>query len=362
MNLIMVTPRVGTSDPILAFIPTWIRHLAQRLGQLWVVTPRVEAVALPDNTTVFQVGRDYEKGESVFHALGNYHRTMYHLIRTQPVDGIFAHMFPKFAILAAPYARLSRAPLALWFAHRHIGWQLRLAERLVDRILTTVPETCQLGSSKVLSIGQGIDTEAFRRRSPPPVRSERNETVLTIGRISPVKNLEALIEAAHILVRQRGHQDLRLVIVGEAPDDKGLQYQEHLVSLVNRQSLGRHVIFAGGIAHSQTPDLLQQGDVFVNACNSGMDKAVLEAMACEVPSVVSNPAFRPILGSSADGLMFRPLDAESLADQLTALLAKSPQERQAIGQALRAGVKASHNVEALATRIVGVFEEMKRSD
>lgn len=359
MNLIMITQRVGTSDPALAFIPTWIRHLALRLERLWVVTPRAEAVTLPPNTAVFQVGRDHQKRESAFHALGNFHHTLYDLIRTQPVDGVFAHMLPKYAILAAPYARLSRTPLALWYAHRNVSWQLRLAELLVGRILTTAPETCQLRSSKVLPIGQGIDTEAFRRKPPPPVPGKEGQTIVTVGRISPVKNLETVIEAAHILVCQRGHQKLQFVIVGEAPNTRQLPYQEYLVSLVNRKGLSRHVTFAGGIPHAQTPDLLQRSDAFVSASNSGMDKAVLEAMASEVPACVSDPVFRPILGPNADDLMFRPRDPVSLADRLAMLLAKSPEQRQAIGRDLRAGVKASHNVEALADKIVGVFEEMK---
>jgi len=356
MNLIMVTPRVGASNPLLAFIPTWVTHLARRVDRLWVVTPRAEIVPLPDNVIVHEVGRDYSKGETILHALRRFHHIMWRLTHDEQVDGIFTHMYPKFALLSAPYARSKWIPLVMWYTHKSVSWQLRLASLMVDRILTVSAETCRLDSPKVQPVGHGIDTEVFRKRTQCSVSDEQGQMVLTVGRISPIKNLEVLIEAANILVNQQGVKDLKFVLVGAPPNKKQRRYQERLQRLVSTCGLEQHVAFMGKIPHARVLDLYQKCDVFASACNSGVDKAILEAMACEVPVVISNPVFQPMLGEYANDLMYRPGDATALAEQLAKILTMPADKRRSLGQALRTVVQSSHNVEDLMGKLVRMFE------
>ena len=145
----MITPRVDSSDPVHGFIIGWITALARQVEWLWVITPRARQEPLPENVTVYEVGRDYSKGETVFHALRNFHRVMRHLTCKEPVDGIFTHMYPKFAIMAAPYAKLKRLPLVMWHTHTYVSWQLRVAEKLVDCIVTASRGSCRLKSGKI---------------------------------------------------------------------------------------------------------------------------------------------------------------------------------------------------------------------
>ncbi len=357
MKLIMITPRVVTSYPVLAFIPGWIRALARQVDHLWVVSPRVEPVALPKNVTIIQVGRDYSRGETVFHALLNFHQTLAKLTREEQIDGIFAHMFPQFAILAAPYAKRQRIPLVLWFAHRHVSLQLRIASIFADRILTTTSETCRLETEKVQPVGQGIDTDKFANRAaklPPANR------LISVGRISPVKNIETMIEAIDILQSQHGCQNIHLTLVGEPANDSQIEYLNNLKKMVSKRKLDNHVQFYGRLDHRDIPEKLQSSAIFVSACNSGLDKAILEAMAAERPVIVSNPAMQPILGDLAQYLMYEPGDAVGLAIRLLGIAKQTDAERQALGSAMRHIVLSSHNIHALMLKVVATFLDLQR--
>ena len=358
MRLIMVTQRVGVTDPILAFIPNWIRSLARRVEHLWIVTPRAEQLALPRNVTVCEVGRDYTADETILHALRSFHDVMWRITQKGTINGIFTHMLPKYAIISAPYARWRDIPLVMWYTHKSVSWQLRLAGALVDRIVTASPETCRLNSPKVRPIGHGIDTSVFQPPREGTERCHRRPTVLTVGRVSPIKHLEVLIEAAHILVHRSGHEDLRVVIAGGPPNQNQAWYMDSLRQLTDKHLLDEQITFAGKVPYKQIVSRYRRSDVFVSASKSGVDKVVLEAMACATPVVVSDPVFQPMLKGHEDLLLYPPGDADALADRLEALLAMPERERRAIGRELRSVVERSHTTGALMDKLLDTLEEI----
>jgi len=65
-------------------------------------------------------------------------------------------MYPEYAILAFPYAKIKRIKLIMWYAHYQINWRLILASKLVDKVLTTSYETCRIRSNKVYPIVKAL--------------------------------------------------------------------------------------------------------------------------------------------------------------------------------------------------------------
>ena len=108
------------------------------------------------------------------------------------IDAVLAHMGPVFAVAAAPIARLAGRPTFLWYAHGHVSPLLRLAHVLVDGVGTSTPEGFRIASPKVTITGQGIDLERFR----PAEHLPEHERLLSVGRFSPVKRYETVMEAA----------------------------------------------------------------------------------------------------------------------------------------------------------------------
>src|SRR5205823_98974 len=104
---------------------------------------------------------------------------------------------------------------------RHAGTRLlrrvvtTLGLRTASAVICTTPELAahvarRAPQARVALIPNGVDTELF----VPRARSDgATRTVIYVGRLSPEKNLGALVEAAGKLV---GRWPLRLLVVGDA--------------------------------------------------------------------------------------------------------------------------------------------------
>src|SRR3989338_4231573 len=105
--------------------------------------------------------------------------------------------------------------------------------------------------------------------------------ICTVAVLSPIKNIETLIEALH-KVRKRA-PEFKLVIVGDGPSRGGLG------QLVNKLSLLDSVIFTGKLSSNETKDVMKDCYVFaLPSLSEGLPRVILEAMALGKPVISSN--------------------------------------------------------------------------
>src|SRR3989339_374793 len=77
------------------------------------------------------------------------------------------------------------------------NWLKKLAEKLTDKIFTASKESFRLPSKKVEVTGHGIDLDKFK---PAEIKKDGSKfKIISVGRISPVKNYEIMINATEIL-------------------------------------------------------------------------------------------------------------------------------------------------------------------
>ena len=95
----------------------------------------------------------------------------------------------------------------------------------------------------------------------------------------------------------------------------------------------------------------------VDPCDEGFDKAVLESMACGRPVLTPNPAFAPLFGKDAEGLLYPAEDAHMLASKLDAIIALPAAERSQLGERLKRAVNKHHGLDGLAARLVQTIGE-----
>jgi len=133
-------------------------------------------------------------------------------LRPRPV-AVLAHMSPIYAVLAAPLVRPLRVPLLLWFTHWRSSRLLKLAERASTRVLTVDRRSFPFASAKVTPIGHGIDVAALPCVAPPPGPLR----LLALGRTSPAKGLDTLVEAVRLLP----DADVELELRGPVTDGRG---------------------------------------------------------------------------------------------------------------------------------------------
>ncbi|MFZ5918893.1 MAG: glycosyltransferase family 4 protein [Chloroflexota bacterium] len=351
----MITQKVDLDDDVLGFTHAWVKGLAERVMHLYVLALEVRRHELCDNVTLYSMGK--EQGAGRLRRFVNFNQVVAPLLLRRQVDVVFVHMVPLYAILTALWAKLGRVPTVLWYAHGHVSRTLRIAHRLVERVVSSTPEGFRLPSQKLELVGQGIDTGCFKpmERSGP----ERPFTVLSVGRLSPVKDYETLILAADILIHQQGHNDMRFVVVGGAGTAEQKEYAHHLQKLAREHRLEAHVALVGSVPHTRVVQYYRQADVFVSTSRTGsLDKAALEAMACGLPVLACNEALAEMLKSITPKVVFEAGNAQQLSEKVADQLRLSAASRRSQGLGLRAVVERKHGLNGLVDRLVRVFEEL----
>lgn len=180
--------------------------------------------------------------------------------------------------------------------------------------------------------------------------------IASIGRISPVKDYETLIKAADIL-QESGIKDFVIEIYGRIGLSEHQGYYDSLVEFVNNANLDEIVKFQGELDYGYVDEIYNEADLFVNLSQTGsIDKAVLEAAACETLVLTSNEAFEKILNEISPLLFFRRDHPEDLAAKIEGIKSLSGEVRVKIGRQLRKMVEQNHNLNNLAAKIVEEFK------
>ena len=142
--------------------------------------------------------------------------------------------------------------------------------------------------------------------------------LLYVGNIKPHKNVERLIDAFGV-VRSRGHDDLRFVIIGdEVSKYPGLRQAVH------RHRLDKYVRFLGFQPYETLAGFYRLARAFVfPSLYEGFGLPPLEAMACGTPVVTSNVSSLPEVAGDA-ALLVDPYDRLSIADAIDRIVSDEP--------------------------------------
>ncbi len=157
-------------------------------------------------------------------------------------------------------------------------------------------------------------------------------TIVFLGRIDPLKDIETLVEAF-----ERVHQalpDAKLRVFGPVPPGNEA-YHARCVGLVERLGLTNHVTFEGRVRTAV--EAFHAGHVVVlSSISEGFPYTVIEAMACGRATVSTLVGGVPEAISDA-GLGVPPRNAAALANACIEVLTDD-ERRTALGRAARARV------------------------
>ena len=169
-------------------------------------------------------------------------------------------------------------------------------------IASTADESAELVHSygadpeRVVVVPPGVDLAMFRPIDRAEARRkigyESGRLLLFVGRLERLKGVEIAIRAL-ALIRDRDHEDVRLVILGEDSEDDAESEKERLKGIASEAGVRDRVDFLGSVAHHELPYFYSAADVCVMPSYSESFGLVgLEAQACG----------RPIVGSGVSGL------------------------------------------------------------
>lgn len=205
---------------------------------------------------------------------------------------------------------------------RLVRWLLRPAAAVIC-VSETVAEAVRSAGVEAVVIPNGVHVpEEVGAPAEPP-------EVLYVGRLSPEKNVDVLVEALG---------DLNLVVAGDGP----------LRDLVP-QTLG-------AVPHADVERLLERASVVVAPCErEGFGLAAAEAMAFGRPAVAAaGGALLELVADGETGLLVPPRDAPALRAAVERLLA-DPDLRARLGHAARERARERFGWDGVVARTMEIY-------
>ncbi|MHB1282845.1 MAG: glycosyltransferase family 4 protein [Metallibacterium scheffleri] len=215
-----------------------------------------------------------------------------------------------------------------WLNPRFAAWYRFLIPRLARRVKHVIVDSdftrqrliahTGIGPGKISVIHCGVDAR-FRPQSPEAINSARaalqvppGRYVLSVGSLEPRKNLGRLLLAWQSALSELP-ADAWLVVAGAK--GKGLVFAD----VPELAHLPARVHLAGYVPEEALPALYAGADAFVYpSMYEGFGVPPLEAMACGIPTLVSNRTSIPeVVGDAA--LQVDPFDVNAIAQGLVQL-------------------------------------------
>lgn len=173
----------------------------------------------------------------------------------------------------------------------------------------------------------GIETDEY---TPPPSRPEAPPTILFVGRLDASKGLDLLI-AGFAELRKR-LPNAQLVLVGGSQDFNPMEVQVN--QWIDEHGVRDAVQMTGLIPRSEILQYYHRAHVFaLTSVWEGLPTALLEAMACGLPAVVTAVGGMPsVVKNDQNGYVLHERDPQALAE----LLARAYDQRVRLGSSARA--------------------------
>lgn len=242
------------------------------------------------------------------------------------IDILHSHGY-KFNILMGVLPRAIRKLPLVSTLHGYVNapyWSKMWLYEVVDQfLLQRVDRVCfvsehmkklsvlsRLEPSKVHVVENGLPSESTAPTHLPDLLSGSKDTfrILTVGRLSPEKNMASLIRV--LASKELADKEIALFIVGEGRLLTELEQQvEHL-------KLGHKVFFMG--YRKDVPTLMRQANLLaMPSLTEGLPLTVLEAMRCALPVLASAVGGIPqVLDQGEAGLLVPPRSDAALVKQL----------------------------------------------
>lgn len=213
---------------------------------------------------------------------------------------------------------------------------------------------------RVHVVPNGVDTDAFAPIPPDEgLRARyglgRKKVVAYIGTLFPFEGVRDLTQALVGLIKDRGRDDIRGLIVGEGPSHDECKASTAAAGLADK------VLHVGRVPHAEVKALYSIADVLVYPRTGGrLTERVtplkpLEAMALEKPVIGSDVGgLRELIEDDATGLIHRRGDMDDLVQKILRLVDDQTLRRR-LGRSARQWVVENRQWRTLVERNLDLY-------
>jgi D-inositol-3-phosphate glycosyltransferase len=188
----------------------------------------------------------------------------------------------------------------------------------------------------VYVVPPGVDLTTFQQLDRAAARRtigyETGRLLLFVGRLERLKGVEVAIRALALL-RDRDHDDVRLIVLGEDSREGDESEKERLKTIASELWVRDRVDFLGSVAQHELPYFYAAADACVMPSYSeSFGLVALEAQACGCPVVASAVSgLRSVVRDDVSGYLIDGHDPALFAERIGRLLA-DPDLAQQMGR------------------------------
>ncbi|WP_456371454.1 glycosyltransferase [Thermodesulfatator atlanticus] len=294
---------------------------------------------------------------------------MCRIFKRHRVNIVHAHQYSPFFYAGLTKLFYPRVKLIFHEHGRHYPETVKPLKNFFNRLLLAplandiVAVSCEvrerlakyegLNPQKIKVIYNGIPMPA--RLAPEERKTLRKEfgfseddfIVATVGRFDPIKNLPMLLKA--IALARKKNKNIKGLLIGDGPEFSKLK------NLAKDLGLENVVLFTG--FRKDATRIVQLADVFVlSSFSEGTSLALLEAMACGLPAVVTAVGGNPeIVIDGITGVLVPSEDHVRLAAAFL-LLAENPRLCEEMAKASRKRFEENFVFEKMVASFESLYQ------
>jgi glycosyltransferase involved in cell wall biosynthesis len=215
--------------------------------------------------------------------------------------------------------------------------------------------------SKIKTINFGIDTQKFC----PGLKDENlikslgisnHQIVISLRRLEPGYSVETLIKAIPLVIKEI--PDTKFLIVS-----RGSQ-EEELKRLAKDLGVTESIRFVGQVPNEELPKYIRTADVYVSTSLSdgGISSSTAEAMACELPVIITDIADnKKWVKDGENGFLIPVKNPEILSEKIIYLL-KNKGLGKRFGKAARKIIEERNDYYKEMAKMEKIHEELTKNN
>lgn len=185
-------------------------------------------------------------------------------------------------------------PLKLFFKFKIITWYGHLSKNILSLISLKYFTNIWLSSDDVyniynlknfINIGHGVDKKKFFSFND---YQKRSNSLVCVGRISKIKNINLLIESIYLL-KKINNINLKLIIIGAPYLNDDHIYKTYLLELIKTLKLQKNIEFLGHLSLSQINEVYNKYKFYITACPGGLGKSGIEGIHSGCVPIIAEP-------------------------------------------------------------------------
>jgi len=212
---------------------------------------------------------------------------------------------------------------------------------------------------KINLIRFGVDT----RRFSPGEKSEKlraelgvhnSPAVISLRSLEPIYDVESLIKSVPLVLKEI--PESKILIAGKGSEEK------RLMELAKSLGVSGNVKFIGFIQNEQIPQYLNTVDIYVSTSlsDAGIAASTAEAMACELPAIVTDVADnKNWVEDGLNGFVVPVKDPKSLAEKIIYLL-QNEDIRKKFGNLNTKIIEKRNNYYREMQKMEGIYKNLIR--